>query len=98
MTKKRSAFSNNLVPVSKAKASQKVINDDPLKHSTFLLPISQKQWLEDLSYTAKRTGGTRITQATIVRLLIQTAKDNGLDTTNVASEEALQERINDMFK
>jgi len=98
MTKKRSAFGKNLAPTSKVKASQKVINDDPLKHSTFLLPVSQKQWLEDLSYTAKRTGGTRITQATIVRLLIQTAKDKGLDTTGITSEEALQERINSFFK
>lgn len=98
MSKKRSAFGGNLVPTSKAKSSQKVINDDPLKHSTFLLPSSQKAWLEELSYTAKRTGGTRITQATIVRLLIQTVKDKGLDTTGVSSEEVLQKRINSLFK
>lgn len=94
---RRSAFTKNLIPTSDQKASQRVINNDPLKSSTFLLPVSQKEWLDDLSYTAKKTGKVRITKASIVRFLLQAAQERNLDLTGVASEAEAQERVNALF-
>lgn len=96
--KTRSAFSRNLIPASDRRASQRVINNDPLKSSTFLLPVSQKEWLDDLAYTAKKTGKVRITKASIVRFLLQAAQERGLDLTGVASDEEAQDRIDALFK
>jgi hypothetical protein len=66
---------------------------DPLRQTSFLLPESSIEWLDEQCLKAKRGGGKAIHKAAIVRALIELAKESGADLSTLKRGEEVKTRL-----